>query len=145
MKALFTSRPMISIKYIHSDIVSFSLHTLLKLSTTSLLYWGQNNQVSLDFWEQVVPHPVTSCCIGVFCFFFWKKVQGIQQNNTAADVKSRTPRLTFLSDCLYKQCSVIFQYSSHSASRLASFHSHIFLFFFSDYHFDSFIFLNFPL
>lgn len=73
MKALFTSRPMISIKYIHSDIVSFSLHTVLKLSTTSLLYWGQNNQVSLDFWEQVVPHPVTSCCIGVFFFFFFGK------------------------------------------------------------------------
>lgn len=46
-------------KYAQSAIVSFSPYTVLKLSTISLPYWGQNNQVNLDFWEQVVLHPVT--------------------------------------------------------------------------------------
>lgn len=77
-RTLFTNGLMTAMKYTHSAILSFSPYALLKLSTISLQYWGmveiwgQNNQVNLDFWEQVVPHP----SIEGF-FFCWKKVQGI--------------------------------------------------------------------
>lgn len=60
-------------KHAHCAIVSSSPDALLKLSATSLLFWGQNNQVNLDFWEQVVPHPVTRRLVVVLFFFFGKK------------------------------------------------------------------------
>lgn len=58
-------------KHTHTAIGLSSPHTLLKLSTTSLLNGVQNNQVNLVFWEQVVPHPVTRRLF----FFFGEKYQ----------------------------------------------------------------------